>query len=112
MAAIHDSPEVVSCLLSYPEQEILLNKKNHNVLDAALNADRKNVLLAIASHERLVKKVNRSEERKYKHRHKLVPLFLRKSSSFAHVAFVRDVARIICTCIARDQHTPVTIMFF
>ena len=31
-----------------------MNKKNHNVLDAALNADRKNVLLAIASHERLV----------------------------------------------------------
>ncbi|XP_020624682.1 transient receptor potential cation channel subfamily A member 1-like [Orbicella faveolata] len=52
LAAIHDSPEVVSCLLSYPEQEILLNKKNHNVLDAALNADRKNVSLAIASHDR------------------------------------------------------------
>ncbi|XP_078354215.1 transient receptor potential cation channel subfamily A member 1-like [Oculina patagonica] len=52
LAAIHDSPEVISCLLSYPEQEILMNKKNHNVLDAALNADRKNVALAIASHER------------------------------------------------------------
>lgn len=63
LAAIHDSPEVVSCLLSYPEQEILLNKKNHNVLDAALNSDRKNVSLAIATHERLVKNANR-EERK------------------------------------------------
>jgi len=55
LAAIHDTPEVVSCLLSYPEQEILMNNKNHNVLDAALNSDRKNVSLAIASHERLVK---------------------------------------------------------
>lgn len=55
LAAIHDSPEVVSCLLSYPDQEILLNNKNHNVLDAALNSDRKSVSLAIASHERLVK---------------------------------------------------------
>ena len=62
MAAIHDSPEVVSCLLSYPEQEILMNKKNQNVLDAALNADRKNVSLAIASHERLVK-----ENQTFKH---------------------------------------------
>lgn len=61
LAAIHDSPEVVSCLLSYPEQEILLNKKNHNVLDAALNAERKNVSLAIASHERLVKNVSSKE---------------------------------------------------
>ncbi|KAL9951626.1 hypothetical protein ACROYT_G044327 [Oculina patagonica] len=52
LAAIHDSPEVISCLLSYPEQEILMNKKNHNVLDAALNADRKNVALAVASHDR------------------------------------------------------------
>ncbi|KAL9951394.1 hypothetical protein ACROYT_G044048 [Oculina patagonica] len=52
LAAIHDSPEVVSSLLSNPEQEILMNKKNHNVLDAALNSDRKNVALAIASHER------------------------------------------------------------
>ena len=32
-----------------------MNNKNHNVLDAALNSDRKNVSLAIASHERLVK---------------------------------------------------------
>ena len=32
-----------------------MNNKNHNVLDAALNADRKNVSLATASHERLVK---------------------------------------------------------
>jgi len=55
LAAIHDSPDVVSCLLSYPEQEILMNNKNHNVLDAALNSDRKSVSLAIASHERLVK---------------------------------------------------------
>ena len=61
LAAIHDSPEVISCLLSYPEQEILMNKKNHNVLDAALNADRKNVALAIASHERLVKEVKRKK---------------------------------------------------
>ena len=56
LAAIHDSPEIVSFLLSHPGQEILMNKKNHNVLDAALNADRKNVLLAIASHKRLVKR--------------------------------------------------------
>ncbi|KAL9951616.1 hypothetical protein ACROYT_G044315 [Oculina patagonica] len=52
LAAIHDYPEAVSCLLSHPGQEILMNRTNHNVLDAALNADRKNVLLAIASHER------------------------------------------------------------
>lgn len=77
LAAIHDSPEVVSCLMNYPEQEILLNKKNHNVLDAALNADRKNVLLAIASHERLVKNDNGKERRKYRHRRKLVQLFPR-----------------------------------
>ena len=32
-----------------------MNNRNHNVLDAALNSDRKNVSLAIASHERLVK---------------------------------------------------------
>ena len=32
-----------------------MNNKNHNALDAALNSDRKNVSLAIASHERLVK---------------------------------------------------------
>ena len=38
-----------------------MNKKNHNVLDAALNADRKNVALAIASHERLVKKAKRKK---------------------------------------------------
>ena len=55
LAAIHDSPQVVTCLLSHPGQEILMNKMNHNVLDAALNADRKNVLLAIASHNRLVR---------------------------------------------------------
>ena len=32
-----------------------MNNKNHNALDAALNSDRKNVSLVIASHERLVK---------------------------------------------------------
>lgn len=52
LAAIHDYPDVVSCLLSYPEQEILMNKKNRNVLDAAINAERKNVALAIANHDR------------------------------------------------------------
>lgn len=41
-----------------------MNKMSHNVLDAALNADRKNVLLAIASHERLVK--DPKEEEHYK----------------------------------------------
>ncbi|KAJ7373027.1 Transient receptor putative cation channel sub A member 1 [Desmophyllum pertusum] len=52
VAGIQDCPEVVSHLLSYPEQEILMNNKNHNVLDAAFNAEKKSVLLAIASHER------------------------------------------------------------
>ena len=63
LAAIHDSPEVVSCLLSHPEQEILMNNKNHNVLDAALNADRKNVSLVIASHERLAENFRRNERK-------------------------------------------------
>ncbi|KAJ7328195.1 Transient receptor putative cation channel sub A member 1 [Desmophyllum pertusum] len=52
LAGMQDHPGVVSCLLSYPEQEILMNNKNHNVLDAAFNAEKKSVLLAIASHER------------------------------------------------------------
>ncbi|KAJ7373028.1 Transient receptor putative cation channel sub A member 1, partial [Desmophyllum pertusum] len=52
LAGIQDYPDVVSHLLSYPEQEILMNNKNHNVLDAAFNAEKKSVLLAIAGHER------------------------------------------------------------
>ena len=32
-----------------------MNKKNHNVLDSTINAERKNVALAIASHNRSVK---------------------------------------------------------
>jgi len=40
-----------------------MNKKNHNVLDAALNAERKNVSLVIASHERLVKNASRKERK-------------------------------------------------
>lgn len=43
---------MVSCLLSSDKQEILMNKKNENVLDAALEAEQKKVLLAIASHKR------------------------------------------------------------
>ena len=31
-----------------------MNKKNHNVFDAALNAEMKNVALLIAAHERFV----------------------------------------------------------
>lgn len=34
-----------------------MNKKNHNLLDAAINAERKNVSLAIASHERSEKTI-------------------------------------------------------
>ena len=52
LAAIQDHPDVVSCLLSSDKQEILMNKKNQNVLDAAMEAEQKNVLLAIASHKR------------------------------------------------------------
>jgi len=52
LAAVHDHPDVVSCLLSSEKQEILMNKKNQNVLDAAIEAGMRNALLAIASHER------------------------------------------------------------
>jgi len=52
LAAIHGHPDVVSCLLSSEKQEILMNKKNQNVLDAAIETGMRNALLAIASHER------------------------------------------------------------
>lgn len=52
LAALQDHPDVVSCLLSSDKQEILMNKKNQNVLDAAMEAEQKSVLLAIASHKR------------------------------------------------------------
>ena len=65
MAGIQDYPDVVSHLLSYPEQEILMNNKNHNVLDAAFNAEKKSVLLAIAGHERLVKNAKEKPQIKY-----------------------------------------------
>ena len=41
-----------------------MNKKNHNVLDAALNAEMKNVAFAIASHERFVEKATRKKKTK------------------------------------------------
>ena len=40
------------CLLSHSEKQIHMNKKNHNVLDSTINAERKNVAFAIASHNR------------------------------------------------------------
>ena len=52
LAAIQDHPDVVSCLLSSDKQEILMNKKNQNVLDAAMEAEQKSVLLTIANHKR------------------------------------------------------------
>ena len=52
LAAIQDHPDVVSCLLSSDKQEILMNKKNQNVLDAAVEAEQKSVLLTIANHKR------------------------------------------------------------
>ena len=52
LAAIHGHTHVVLCLLSHSEQQILMNKKNHNVLDSTIDAERKNVALAIASHNR------------------------------------------------------------
>nr|XP_058961980.1 transient receptor potential cation channel subfamily A member 1-like [Pocillopora verrucosa] len=52
LTVIHGHTDIVSCLLSYSEQQILMNKKNHNVLDSTIDAERKNVALAIASHNR------------------------------------------------------------
>ncbi|CAH3195151.1 unnamed protein product, partial [Porites evermanni] len=52
LAAIHGHPDIISCLLACKEQEILQNNKNQNALDAAMEAERKTSLLAIASHER------------------------------------------------------------
>ena len=56
LAAIQDHPDVVSCLLASDKQEILMNKKNQNVLNAAMEAEQKRVLLAIASHKRWEKR--------------------------------------------------------
>ncbi|CAH3129498.1 unnamed protein product, partial [Pocillopora meandrina] len=50
LTVIHGHTDIVSCLLSHSEQQILMNKKNHNVLDSTINAERKNVARAIASH--------------------------------------------------------------
>ncbi|XP_073259168.1 transient receptor potential cation channel subfamily A member 1-like [Porites lutea] len=52
LAAIHGHPDIISCLLACKEQEILQNSKNQNALDAAMEAERKTSLLAIASQER------------------------------------------------------------
>ena len=52
LTVIHGHTDIVSCLLSHSEQQILMNKKNHNVLDSTIDAERKNVALAIASHNR------------------------------------------------------------
>ena len=52
LAAIHGHTHVVLCLLSHSEKQIHMNKKNHIVLDSTINAERKNVALAIASHNR------------------------------------------------------------
>ena len=51
---MHGYPDVVSCLLSCKDQEILMNKKNQNALDVAMEANMKSSLMAIASHKRLV----------------------------------------------------------
>ena len=52
LAATGGHPDVVTLLLSSDKQEILMNKKNQNVLDAAMEAEQKKVLLAIVSHKR------------------------------------------------------------
>ncbi|XP_067028260.1 transient receptor potential cation channel subfamily A member 1-like [Acropora muricata] len=52
LAAIYGHPEVVSTLLSSEKQDIVMNRKNQNVLDAAMEAQQKDVLLAITSHRR------------------------------------------------------------
>lgn len=52
LAATGGHPDVVTLLLSSDKQEILMNKKNQNVLDVAMEAEQKKVLLAIVSHKR------------------------------------------------------------
>jgi hypothetical protein len=44
--------QIVSRLLSVKEQQILLNKFNHTVLDLAIKAEKHEVAMAIAEHER------------------------------------------------------------
>ncbi|XP_032219761.2 transient receptor potential cation channel subfamily A member 1 [Nematostella vectensis] len=52
LAAIHGHARLVSVLLSLPEQEVLLNSSNQNILDASLEMDIKPVVLAIIEHDR------------------------------------------------------------
>ncbi|XP_031575301.1 transient receptor potential cation channel subfamily A member 1-like [Actinia tenebrosa] len=52
LAAMSGHVQIVSRLLSVPEQQILLNKFNQTVLDLAINADKHEVAMKIAEHER------------------------------------------------------------
>ncbi|EDO46893.1 predicted protein, partial [Nematostella vectensis] len=52
LAAMAGHAQIVSRLLSVKEQDILLNAYNQSVLDLAINADKREVTMAIAEHDR------------------------------------------------------------
>ena len=52
LASFEGHAEIVVYLLSLKDQEILMNSYNQNVLDIALNEEKKDVAIAIAEHDR------------------------------------------------------------
>ncbi|XP_022786604.1 transient receptor potential cation channel subfamily A member 1-like isoform X2 [Stylophora pistillata] len=60
LASFEGHAEIVVYLLSLKDQEILMNSYNQNVLDIALNEEKKDVAIAIAEHDRWREVLNSS----------------------------------------------------
>ena len=54
MASFEGHDEIVVYLMSQEDQEILMNSYNQNLLDIALNEEKRNVAMAIAEHPRWI----------------------------------------------------------
>ena len=52
LASFEGHDEIVIFLLSLKDQEILMNAYNQNLLDIALNEEKRDVAMAIAEHAR------------------------------------------------------------
>ena len=52
LASLEGHDEIVVYLMSQEDQEILMNSYNQNLLDIALNKEKRKVAMAIAEHPR------------------------------------------------------------
>ena len=49
---MHGHPGTVTYLLSVPQQKVLLNAREQNVMDMAISAGKEDVAMAIIEHDR------------------------------------------------------------